>query len=639
MKNPTHRVRGVSGLLNLTVTGPKKLIGSRPIVISVLSAALMLAASYRSTVTLAASNSSKDASLSAAVASSTWNSTGSLATARSGSSASLLHNGSVLVAGGNDPNSVTQAGLSSAEIYKPATGTWSPTGSMNVARFSAASTVLMDGKVLVAGGANGGDPGSTLSSAELYDPATGTWSLTGSMTTPRSGATATLLQNGSVLVVGGTNAGSGSPGLAELSSAEIYNPSLGTWSPTGSLTTPQSPDTATLLKDGDVLVAGGISDTGAVGIPYLSSAELYDPATGTWSQTGSMTTPRAGATATLLKTGEVLVAGGDMGGYADNTGTEVASAELYDPATGTWSSTGSMTTPRSGASASLIKSGSVLVAGGFSPASPNSAVVASAELYDPASGTWSSAGSMTTPRSGASATLLSTGDVLVAGGEGTSSLLSSAELYIPTTYLPFSVTTYPTTAVVNLPIKGTVGVISFTGPSATSTPAAIFSAQINWGNGSTSTGIVAPLGAQGDQATFSISVKGKVFGSPIANGMFTISVTMTGVRVSASAPLNVLTADPQANFIINPTPGTQNQVSLLMPGGAVPKQQPPIVSYHWHFLDGTQDVNDNQGTHHLYEQILQQLAANPSSPFLEPIAISLGILPPSATNRNWGSEW
>ena len=298
---------------------------------------------------------------------------------------------------------------------------------MTTNRFGALATLLKNGKVLVAGGANGGDPGSTLSSAELYDPATGRWSPTGSMTTPRDGGTATLLGDGRVLVAGGTNEGSGSPGLAYLSSAELYNPASGTWTSTGSMTAPRAGATATLLGVGKVLVAGG-TDGGDVS-SFLTSAELYNPASGTWTSTGSMTTPRASANASLLKNGKVLVAGGDNGGSPSNSGpTFLSSAELYNPASGTWSSTGAMTTPRSQAAATVLQDGAVLEAGGES-ADSNDAVVASAEVYDPASGTWSSAGTMTTPRAGATANLLRDGEVLVAGGNSNTGFLSSAELF------------------------------------------------------------------------------------------------------------------------------------------------------------------------------------------------------------------
>jgi N-acetylneuraminic acid mutarotase len=270
-------------------------------------------------------------------------------------------------------------------------------------------------KVFVAGGAGT----SVLASAELYEPASGTWSSAGSLTTARHSHTATLLPTGKVLVVGGE-----SSGFSVLASAELYDPATGTWSSTGSLATARRYHTATLLTSGPnagkVLVAGGATGTAS---SRLASAELYDPATGTWSSTGSLATARRNHTATLLTSGpnagKVLVAGGE-----GSTGT-LASAELYDSATGTWSSTGSLATARRNHTATLLPNGKVLVAGGWS----GSSMLASAELYDPATGTWSSTGSLATARQSHTATLLATGQVLVAGGSGSSGALSSAELF------------------------------------------------------------------------------------------------------------------------------------------------------------------------------------------------------------------
>jgi hypothetical protein len=174
-----------------------------------------------------------------------------------------------------------------------AQGAGSP-GSLSTARYGHTSTLLSNGKVLVAGGSNG----SYLASAELYDPTSGTWAATGSLNTARQMHTATLLSNGKVLVAGGFNGGT-------LASAELYDPASGTWAATGSLNTARWIHTATLLSNGKVLVAGGIDN---VGNPF-ASAELYDPASGTWTATGSLNTGRYDHTATLLPNGKVLVAG------------------------------------------------------------------------------------------------------------------------------------------------------------------------------------------------------------------------------------------------------------------------------------------------------------------------------------------
>ena len=179
----------------------------------------------------------------------------------------------------------------------------------------------------------------------VIDPS---WTATGSMGTARTGHTATLLQSGKVLVAGGSD------GSVYLSSAELYDPATGTWTSTGSLADARGNHTATLLPSGKVLVAGGLGS----GFTYLSSTELYDPASGMWTATGSLGTARWGHTATLLPSGKVLVAGGFNAG-------SLSSAELYDPASGTWTATGSMSTPRYGHTATLLPSGKVLVAGGI----------------------------------------------------------------------------------------------------------------------------------------------------------------------------------------------------------------------------------------------------------------------------------
>jgi len=241
----------------------------------------------------------------------------------------------------------------------------------------------------------------------------GTCTAIGSLaTTARSYHTATLLANGNVLVAGGTD------GTNSLTSAELYNGVNSTWTTTGSLVVARKAHTATSLPDGSVLVVGGTDGTNP-----LASAELYDPASGIWSATGSLQTARYYHTATLLPNGRVLVVGG-----TDGT-NPLASAELYDPATGAWSTTGNLGTRRYSNSATLLSNGTVLVAGGTD--GTNS--LASAELYDPATATWSATVNLGTARNLHTATLLSNGTVLVAGGTDGTSILATAELYNPAT--------------------------------------------------------------------------------------------------------------------------------------------------------------------------------------------------------------
>ncbi len=284
------------------------------------------------------------------------------------------------------------------ELYDPSTGSWTPTGSMTETREGHTATLLPDGKVLVAGGSE------RRASAELYDPASGTWSATGDMIEVRTSQTATLLLDGKVLVAGGITSGHGGNALG---SAELYDPIQGIWTATRSLVTPRLLHTATLLPDGKVLVAGG-SSSGTGGVA-LASAELFDPVSASWTATESMPAVRIGHTATLLASGKVLVVGGSAGHDA------LTSAELYDPSIGSWTATGNMVMSRSGPTATLLRDGMVLVAGG---SGGGGGALASAELYDPASGSWTAAGNMDGGRTGHTATMLPDGKVLVAGGSG-----------------------------------------------------------------------------------------------------------------------------------------------------------------------------------------------------------------------------
>jgi hypothetical protein len=326
--------------------------------------------------------------------------TGSLNTARQGHTATLLNNGLVLIAGGYGYT----GNLASAELYNPATGTSTPTGSLNIARELHTATALNNGMVLIAGGYDG----AYLASAELYNPATGTFVLTGDLNIPRLYDTATLLSNGTVLIAGG-----GAPGRAEL-----YNPATGIFTLTGSPNIYRYGHTATLLNDGTVLLAGGIN---------LSSAELYDPATGTFSITGSLNIAREYHTATALKNGMVLIAGGVAGGLG---GTYPVTAELYSPATRTFTLTGNLNNGRLFHSATLLNSGLVLVAGGGDSTVQTVGTLASAEIYDPAAGTFTLTGSLNSARLYQTATLLNNDTVLVTGGGGLSGgILASNELY------------------------------------------------------------------------------------------------------------------------------------------------------------------------------------------------------------------
>ncbi len=368
--------------------------------------------------------------------------TGSMAMGRFDHSTVLLRDGRMLVVGGQD---ATGGESDSAELYDPATGAFSKAGLMIYAHISPAAILLRDGRVLVTGG-----PLATVlkrdRSAELFDPSTGKFTLTGFMMVARTGQGTVLLPDGRALFVGGATTllakdqqGYYYPGDdIVLASAELYNPTTGTFSLTGSMATARDDPTATPLPDGFVLIAGGSLVAAGSGWKPTASAELYNPKTGRFSPTGSMNAPRVNHTATLLPDGRVLIVGGD------GPSGPMASAELYDPVTGKFTATASMTTVRVGHTATLLPDGHVMVAGGADALEEGLAanILASAELYDPATGTFSPAGAMATGRQFQTATLLLDGRVLVVGGaDGTTSpgpgmlvtalALASAELYEP----------------------------------------------------------------------------------------------------------------------------------------------------------------------------------------------------------------
>jgi hypothetical protein len=345
--------------------------------------------------------------------------TGSLNTARASHTSTVLTNGVVLIAGGYNGNV-----LASAELYNPATGTFTPTGSLNTARLYHTATLLNNGMLLIAGGSD--ENGKILASAELYNPATGTFTPTGSLNTARELHTATMIQgimvSGMVLIAGGQGSG------GALVSAELYNPTTGTFAATGSLNTARLYHTATLLNNGTVnngtvLIAGGYDNNGNTS----ASAELYNPATATFAPTVSLNTARYRHTATLLNNSMVLVAGGE-----DSNGNALASAEMYDPSTGSFTLNDSLNTARILHTATLLNNGTDLVAGGYG----SSAYLTAAELNDPATGTFAPTGSLNIGRYLHTASLLNNGMNLVAGGHNSSGYLASAELYEPGTLTP-----------------------------------------------------------------------------------------------------------------------------------------------------------------------------------------------------------
>lgn len=325
-----------------------------------------------------------------------------------------LHNGKILAAGGNDGVNC----LSSAEIYDPSTGMWTLTSSMPYARAHHCAEMLPDGRVLIAGGLNSG---GLLASAVIYNPASGTWSTTGPLSTARAGLASTVLNNGKVLAIGGWVYASGDSYAS--AACELYDPAAGIWSPTGSLQTARmwsgSSSAAIRLFNGKVLITGGMPQ--GVTFTNFSSTELYDPGTGLWSYTGSMAVGRRHSfSLTLLPNGKVLVAGGVL----DWNGPHTNKAELYNPATGLWTPVTNMPAARADHSATLLANGKVLITGGSETLT--SSPLNTALLYNPETSVWTNTGtSMMECRKNNSSVRLLNNTVLVVAGLN----LSSTEVY------------------------------------------------------------------------------------------------------------------------------------------------------------------------------------------------------------------
>lgn len=310
----------------------------------------------------------------------------------------------VVATSAQDPNR-----NASSTVHAVSSG-FRPAGSMMDGRASQTATLLKTGKILVAGGDACVNSfyyeNCPLDSSELYDATAGTFSTTGPLSVPRVFHTATLLPDGKVLVAGGMSA-----------SAELYDPAAGTFSNTGGMSVGRDSHTATLLSNGKTLIVGGQNVSGP-----LSSAEEYDPAKAGFVVKANMAAARTEHTATLLGNGKVLIVGGSDGFSA------LASAELYDPSAGTFSATGSMLEKRVRHTATLLPNGNVLVAGG----SNGNSSLATAEIYDVGGGKFTATSAMMAARDSHVAVSLPNGTVLVAAGisSGTDFI---AEVYDPVT--------------------------------------------------------------------------------------------------------------------------------------------------------------------------------------------------------------
>jgi hypothetical protein len=244
-----------------------------------------------------------------------WTQTPEMAHAHAYGVAVSLQNGDVMVIGGYDGGATLVTGA--VDIYSAADGTWSSGPSLPEPRYAFVAVTLADGRVLVAGGDSGASPGSALNSVEIYTPGSG-WAAAAPMNTPRADAAVTLLGDGTVLVAGGSDAGG-----AALNTAEVYDPTTGHWTLTGYMTTARVGASMTRLPDGRVICVGGYTSAPTMA---LNSSDLYDPTIAGWTGSGKLTYGRAYQSATALSDGSVLVVGGH--GY----GTAYLSlAEVYAP--------------------------------------------------------------------------------------------------------------------------------------------------------------------------------------------------------------------------------------------------------------------------------------------------------------------
>ena len=325
-----------------------------------------------SVIALAADNPARERAATGTVAQ-----TASMHDRRADHTSTLLKDGRVLIAGGMVENGVF---LSSAELFDPAKGVFVATGSMQSRRVGHSATLLPNGRVLIAGGWAGrkleGGPG-VVATTEIYDPESGRFTPGPSMNGERAGQAAVQLPNGRLLVVGGTDTDE-----HPLRSAEIYDPASGRFTATGSTHAPRTAAAAALLPDGRVLVTGGVDEQHNA----IATAEIYDVRTATWQAIGSMTSPREKHAATLLSDGRVLITGGSP----DGQWHPVRSAEIFDPHTNRFSAAPDMELARFKLprAAVTLKNGNALVAGG----------AAEAEIYDSSAGRFLRAGSVEEPR-------------------------------------------------------------------------------------------------------------------------------------------------------------------------------------------------------------------------------------------------
>jgi uncharacterized repeat protein (TIGR03803 family) len=470
----------------------------------------------------------------------TWATNGPLKVARWSHTATLLTNGSVLIAGGTIYNvGGFFADTNACELFDPLTGATTLTAPMQRKRHSHLATMLANGQVLITGG--GGD-----ASSEIYDPAGGTWINYASMSHERLVHTATLLDNDKVLVAGGYDDSGG----GELSSAELYDPGLGTWANVAPM--PYAADTlaSVLLPNGMVLVCGGYDGNNAV-----TNAVLYDPSSQNWSDTAPMSQARSGHTATLMWDGNVLV----VGGTGDN------STEVYDYIAGVWNKVSDMNDGWLYPNTVLLSDGQVMVVG-----DGNTDV----ELYDPGSDTWNLVDSLPVAGHLQTATLLASGAVLVTGGSDSQyngPALAAVQVY-------GSLVTSPNLNVTNTPQSGAPPLhVQFTSPSVDSAGNTVTNWNWNFGDGGTST-------EQSPSHTYS--------------SVGAYSPSLTAYSTFASSPLNItglgtiFVAVPSLNANASPQTG-QAPLTVQFSTPSQDSDGFTVTNWNWNFGDGGTSTAQN----------------------------------------------
>lgn len=488
-------------------------------------------------------------------------------TSRYQHSATLLNNGTVLIAGGvTCPSAGSCSYLSSAEIYDPVSGAFTATGAMAAAR-SAPAVLLPDGKVLIAGGYGCDALGTcvSLSSAEIYDPATGVFTATSDLQQARNGHTLTPLKDGRVLVAGGQICFAGGFCYPAYQ-AEVYDPQPGTFTATSWMSAGRYDASAVLLNDGRVLIAGGFD-----GYSFPLPAEIYDPATDTFAYFNqpALNVARSGATATVLNNGQVLIAGGNT---CAASSCPTSSAEVYDPATNTFTPSASMNVTRYGHSASLLSNGQVLIAGGYASCAGSCATTPSTEVYDSAAGAFSSTAVLSSSRAQGSATLLLNGNVLLAGGIDSGATLGIAETYQPPALTPPGLVSIAVNPASLSLIAGRTQPLTALGAFADGTMQTLHSA----------------IWTSSDSAVASVSNAQGSSGFLLANGAGSATVTASAGTVSGTASISALaitslTITPAAATL--PVAGTQKfTATAVLSDGAIQDLSNSVV---WNSSDSS----------------------------------------------------